>query len=78
MILIPAIDLKDGRCVRLVQGRMEDETVYSDDPLSQAERWISAGAARLHIVDLDGAVTGTPVHAKIIGAVVRALSLIHI
>ncbi|HCU90650.1 MAG TPA: 1-(5-phosphoribosyl)-5-((5-phosphoribosylamino)methylideneamino)imidazole-4-carboxamide isomerase, partial [Gammaproteobacteria bacterium] len=53
MLLIPAIDLKDGKCVRLKQGRMDDDTVYSDDPLAVAARWIDAGARRLHVVDLD-------------------------
>ncbi len=66
MLLIPAIDIKDGRCVRLVQGRFEDVTVYSDDPASQAARWIEAGAKRIHMVDLDGAVAGSPVNADIV------------
>lgn len=58
MIVIPAIDLKDGLCVRLLQGRKEDSTVYSDDPASTAQNWESCGAKLLHIVDLDGAFTG--------------------
>ncbi|MBI4688476.1 MAG: 1-(5-phosphoribosyl)-5-[(5-phosphoribosylamino)methylideneamino]imidazole-4-carboxamide isomerase [Nitrospirae bacterium] len=58
MIIIPAIDLKDGRCVRLLQGRKEDATVYSNDPVETAKRWESCGASLLHIVDLDGAFTG--------------------
>lgn len=66
MLLIPAIDLKDGRCVRLKQGRMEDDTVYSDDPVAMAARWVKAGARRLHIVDLDGATTGKPVNSAVI------------
>jgi phosphoribosylformimino-5-aminoimidazole carboxamide ribotide isomerase len=66
MLLIPAIDLKDGRCVRLRQGRMDDDTVFSDDPVAVARRWVEAGARRLHIVDLDGAVAGKPVNAAII------------
>jgi len=66
MLLIPAIDLKDGKCVRLKQGRMDDETVYSDDPLAVAARWIDAGARRLHIVDLDGALSGRPVNSAVI------------
>ena len=69
MLLIPAIDIKDGRCVRLVQGRMDDATVYSDDPVSQAMRWLEAGARRLHIVDLDGAVSGAPVNADLVGRI---------
>jgi phosphoribosylformimino-5-aminoimidazole carboxamide ribotide isomerase len=59
MFVIPAIDLKEGRCVRLLQGRKEDATVYSDDPVATALKWESAGASRLHVVDLDGAFTGS-------------------
>ncbi|QQS53327.1 MAG: 1-(5-phosphoribosyl)-5-[(5-phosphoribosylamino)methylideneamino]imidazole-4-carboxamide isomerase [Candidatus Competibacteraceae bacterium] len=66
MLLIPAIDLKDGKCVRLRQGRMEDSTVFSDDPVAMAERWVRAGARRLHIVDLNGAFAGQPVNAQVI------------
>lgn len=66
MLLIPAIDIKDGKCVRLRQGRMEDETVYGNSPLEVAERWINEGARRLHIVDLNGAVSGKPGNADII------------
>lgn len=66
MQLIPAIDLKEGRCVRLRQGRMDDETVFSDDPVAVAARWVAAGTRRLHLVDLDGAVAGRPVNAEII------------
>ena len=64
MILIPAIDLKDGKCVRLRQGIMEDDTVFSDDPLEVAQRWVDAGARRLHMVDLNGAFAGRPVNAE--------------
>lgn len=66
MFLIPAIDLKNGQCVRLRQGKMDDVTVFSDDPVAVARRWSEAGAKRLHIVDLDGAATGRPAHADII------------
>lgn len=66
MLLIPAIDLKDGKCVRLRQGRMEDETVFADDPLDMARRWVDAGARRLHIVDLNGAFAGQPVNMPVI------------
>ncbi|MCZ6666643.1 MAG: HisA/HisF-related TIM barrel protein, partial [Gammaproteobacteria bacterium] len=66
MLLIPAIDLKDGKCVRLKQGDMSQVTVYSDDPVSVARRWVDAGARRLHIVDLDGASDGKPVNSAII------------
>lgn len=60
MILYPAVDIKNGRCVRLAQGRMDMETVYDENPAAAARRWISLGARALHLVDLDGAVTGTP------------------
>ena len=66
MLLIPAIDLKDGKCVRLKQGDILKATVYSDDPVSVARRWVDAGARRLHIVDLDGASDGRPVNSVII------------
>lgn len=69
MLLIPAIDIKDRKCVRLRQGRMDDSTVFSNDPVAMAERWIVAGARRIHIVDLDGAVAGEPVNAEIIHAI---------
>ena len=69
MLLIPAIDLKDGRCVRLRQGRMDDETVFSDDPVEVAGRWVGAGARRLHLVDLNGAFAGEPVNAAAIRAI---------
>jgi phosphoribosylformimino-5-aminoimidazole carboxamide ribotide isomerase len=69
VLLIPAIDLKDGRCVRLRQGRMEDETVFSDDPVEMAGRWVSEGARRLHLVDLNGAFAGKPVNGEAIRAI---------
>jgi len=72
MLLIPAIDLKGGRCVRLRQGRMEDETVYSDDPLAVAARWVEEGARRLHVIDLDGAAQGEPVNVDIIHRIADA------
>ena len=69
MLIIPAIDLKDGQCVRLRQGRMEDDTVFSHDPVDMAGRWEEAGARRLHIVDLNGAFEGRPVNEDIIRAI---------
>ncbi|HEC16452.1 MAG TPA: 1-(5-phosphoribosyl)-5-[(5-phosphoribosylamino)methylideneamino]imidazole-4-carboxamide isomerase [Sedimenticola sp.] len=69
MLLIPAIDLKDGQCVRLRQGRMEDDTVFSDDPVEMAGRWVDAGARRLHLVDLNGAFAGEPVNGEVIAAI---------
>lgn len=66
MLLIPAIDIKDGKCVRLRQGNRDDVTVFADDPVSAAQRWVEMGAQRLHIVDLDGAVAGEPVNAQVV------------
>ena len=66
MLLIPAIDLKDGKCVRLKQGRMEDDTVFSDDPVAVASHWVERGARRLHLVDLNGAFAGEPVNGDIV------------
>lgn len=71
MQLIPAIDLKDGKCVRLRQGRMEDDTVFADDPVEVAARWVAAGARRLHLVDLNGAFAGKPVNGGIVTAITR-------
>lgn len=72
MLLIPAIDLKDGKCVRLRQGRMDDETVFSDDPVAMAGKWVEAGARRLHLVDLNGAFDGKPVNGEVIRAIAEA------
>ncbi|MCH6564441.1 MAG: 1-(5-phosphoribosyl)-5-[(5-phosphoribosylamino)methylideneamino]imidazole-4-carboxamide isomerase [Proteobacteria bacterium] len=72
MILIPAIDLKQGQCVRLRQGRMEDSTVFSDDPVAMAGKWVSQGCQRLHLVDLDGAFEGKPVNADVIEEITAA------
>ncbi|WP_295884902.1 1-(5-phosphoribosyl)-5-[(5-phosphoribosylamino)methylideneamino]imidazole-4-carboxamide isomerase [uncultured Thiohalocapsa sp.] len=72
MLLIPAIDLKDGKCVRLRQGRMDDETVFGDDPVAVAARWRDAGARRLHLVDLNGAFAGEPVNGEAIRAIAAA------
>jgi phosphoribosylformimino-5-aminoimidazole carboxamide ribotide isomerase len=72
MLLIPAIDLKDGKCVRLRQGRMEDDTVFSDDPVDMAARWVNEGARRLHLVDLNGAFAGKPVNGEVIQAITEA------
>ena len=72
MLLIPAIDLKEGQCVRLRQGKMEDDTVFSDDPVAMASKWVEAGARRLHIVDLDGAFAGKPKNAEVIHAIAEA------
>lgn len=73
MIVIPAIDIKNGRCVRLKQGRMSDETVYSEFPEEIAVRWHNDGAERIHLVDLDGAVKGRTVNSEIIRKIVNAV-----
>ena len=75
MIILPAIDLKDGRCVRLRQGRADDLTVYSDDPLAQAHKWVEQGAAELHVVDLDGAFDGVPRHLDVIKRIIEMLKI---
>ncbi len=72
MLVIPAIDLKDGQCVRLRQGAMEDSTVFSDDPVAMAGKWAAGGARRLHIVDLNGAFAGEPVNGGAIEAIAKA------
>lgn len=72
MLIIPAIDLKGGRCVRLRQGRMEDDTVYSGDPASVARRWADAGARRIHLVDLDGAFAGRPENLEAVRSIRKA------
>ena len=74
-LVIPAIDLKRGRCVRLVQGRAENETVFSEDPVATALQWQAQGAPRLHVVDLDGAWAGAPAQAAIVRAIIGALSI---
>jgi phosphoribosylformimino-5-aminoimidazole carboxamide ribotide isomerase len=73
MLLIPAIDLKNGQCVRLRQGRMDEVTVFSKDPVSVAKRWVDEGAQRLHVVDLDGAVKGSPGNLKALEKIVAAV-----
>ena len=72
MLIIPAIDLKDGQCVRLRQGLMEDSTVFSDDPLAMARRWVEAGCRRRPLVDLTGAFEGAPVHGEVVPAIAAA------
>lgn len=74
-ILIPAIDLREGCCVRLRQGRMEEAKIYSDDPASMALHWQALGAQRLHVVDLDGAMAGKPVNRQAIRAICRAVRI---
>jgi phosphoribosylformimino-5-aminoimidazole carboxamide ribotide isomerase len=73
MLIIPAIDLKDGKCVRLKQGDMSDATVFSDDPIATARRWMDLGARRLHLVDLNGAAAGKPKNESAIRAIAEAV-----
>ena len=73
--IIPAIDLRDGKCVRLYQGDYDRETVYSDDPIAMAKHWQSLGATRLHVVDLDGAKAGKPMNTIVIKDIVQALNI---
>lgn len=75
MEVIPAIDLRDGRCVRLYQGDYARETVFADDPVAMAQRWQAAGAVRLHVVDLDGAAAGRPVNGDVVRRIVAAVSI---
>ena len=72
MIILPAIDLKGGKCVRLRQGREDDVTVYGDDPAAQAADWRRQGGEELHVVDLDGAFAGSPKHAAVIAEIIKA------
>ena len=73
MLLIPAIDLKDGRCVRLRQGDMEDATIFSDDPAAMARQWLDQGARRLHLVDLNGAIAGKPRNESAVKSIIKAV-----
>ena len=74
MILIPAVDLREGRAVRLREGRADAETVFSDDPVAMAARWVSLGAQRLHVVDLDGAFAGEPRQTPLVARLVAAVA----
>ncbi|MEI6807219.1 MAG: 1-(5-phosphoribosyl)-5-[(5-phosphoribosylamino)methylideneamino]imidazole-4-carboxamide isomerase [bacterium] len=73
--IIPAIDLKDGKCVRLKQGKATEVTVYSEDPVTMAQRWEAEGAQLLHIVDLDGAFQGKPVHTALLAKIAAAIAI---
>lgn len=66
MLILPAIDLKDGKCVRLKQGLMDESTVFGDDPVAMATNWVEKGARRLHLVDLNGAFDGAPTHKQVV------------
>jgi phosphoribosylformimino-5-aminoimidazole carboxamide ribotide isomerase len=73
--IVPAVDVKGGRCVRLVQGRADAETVFGDDPVSMARRWQAEGAERLHVVDLDGAFAGRPAQTAVVREIIQALDI---
>src|SRR5450759_1632447 len=73
MLIIPAIDLKDGHCVRLKQGVMEDATVFSEDPAAMAKHWLAQGARRLHLVDLNGAFAGKPKNEAAVRSIIEAV-----
>jgi phosphoribosylformimino-5-aminoimidazole carboxamide ribotide isomerase len=73
MIIIPAIDLKEGKCVRLRQGRMESSTIFNEDPTAQARQWEDMGASRIHLVDLDGSVGGKPINLESIKEIAKAV-----
>ncbi|MHB0999645.1 MAG: 1-(5-phosphoribosyl)-5-[(5-phosphoribosylamino)methylideneamino]imidazole-4-carboxamide isomerase [Armatimonadota bacterium] len=75
MQIIPAVDIRGGKCVRLLQGDFERETVFADDPVDMALHWASLGAERLHVVDLDGAKTGQPLNTDVVSRIVKALSI---
>lgn len=75
MLILPAIDLKGGKCVRLMRGDMNAETVYGDDPVAMGRRWVDEGAEYLHVVDLDGAVSGKPMNTEAITALCRSLPI---
>ena len=75
MLIIPAIDLKGGKCVRLVRGKLNKETIYSKDPIEIARKWVKEGAERLHVVDLDGAFQGKPVHLELVGRMAREVKV---
>ncbi len=75
MLIVPAIDLKGGKCVRLLRGELHAETVYGNDPVAMGRRWVDEGAEYLHVVDLDGAVSGEPVNAAAIAALCQALPI---
>ena len=75
MLIIPAIDLKGGKCVRLTQGKKDAETVFSDDPVDMAKSWEDQGAEYLHVVDLDGAFEGIPKNIAIVGQIIEQVSI---
>jgi phosphoribosylformimino-5-aminoimidazole carboxamide ribotide isomerase len=75
MIIIPAVDIKNGKCVRLLQGRMDDETVYSDDPAAMAAKWARSGARLVHVIDLDGAFAKSPQNMAVIRKILQTVKV---
>lgn len=75
MLIVPAVDLKGGKVVRLIRGDFSQELVYSEDPVAVAKKWVQAGAQRLHVVDLDGALTGTPRHLEVVAKIAKSVSV---
>lgn len=75
MIIFPAIDIRDGKCVRLTEGRFDQETIFADQPVDMAVRWANEGAEYLHLVDLDGALAGKPVNVAAIGEIIKAVNI---
>ena len=75
MIIIPAVDIKDGKCVRLLQGRKDKETVFSDDPVAMAQKWQREGAQRIHVIDLDGAFEKEPRNLPVIERMIRSIAV---
>jgi phosphoribosylformimino-5-aminoimidazole carboxamide ribotide isomerase len=75
VLIIPAVDLKGGKCVRLIQGRKENEIVYGDDPVEMGRRWVGMGARRLHLIDLDGAFEGEPAHLDVLSRAAREIDV---
>jgi len=75
MLIIPAIDLKDGKVVRLVRGDFSEQIIFSEDPVAMAKKWADLGAQRLHVVDLDGALTGTPRHLDLVAQIVKKVAV---
>ena len=75
MLIIPAVDIKNGKCVRLLQGRMDDETVYSDDPRAMAAKWTRLGAQRIHVIDLDGAFAKVPQNTESIRKILQTVKV---
>ena len=75
MQIIPAVDLKGGKCVRLIQGEVEREIIYDSDPVNMAMHWVDQGATRLHLIDLDGALEGRPVHVEVLSSIAKKIDI---